>query len=391
MNSISRARFFRIVFVAGCCGLLSSAASFPASSPRVNLKRVPDGGIQPQTAVDQEGTIHLVYFRGDPSEGDLFYARSKEGMAFSAPIRVNSTPGTAVAVGNIRGARIACGRDGHVYVVWNGSTKMGEPAQGRSPLLYTRLNDGGSAFEPERNLIRNAYGIDGGSGIAADRAGRVYVFWHAPMPGRKGEENRRVWMVRSEDDGKTFQPERIAWNEPTGACGCCSLDAYAGPTGMLYVLFRSAQETVHRNIYLLESTDHGSTFRGSEVSKWNVGYCVMSSEALASGPTGTFAAWETEKQIHFGSIDPNAASASDSVVSNAQTNQKYPSLAVNGAGNLLVSWTEGMGWKKGGSVHWQVFDKAGQRLGESGAMDGVPTWSLVAAYSRPNGDFVVLY
>ncbi len=357
----------------------------------MDLKRVPDGGIQPQTAIDREGTIHLVYFRGDPSEGDLFYARSKQGMAFSAPIRVNSTPGTAVAIGNIRGARIACGRDGHVYIVWNGSRKMGEPAQGRSPLLYTRLNDSGSAFEPERNLIRDAYGIDGGSGIAADGAGRVYIFWHAPMLGSKGEENRRVWMVRSEDDGKTFQPERIAWNEPTGACGCCSLDAYAAPAGTLYVLFRSAQEIVHRDIYLLESKDHGNTFRGSEVSKWNVSYCVMSSEAFASGPTGTFAAWETEKQIHLGSINPNAASASDAVVSDVKTNQKYPSLAVNGGGNLLISWTEGMGWKKGGSVHWQVFDKAGQRLGESGAMDGVPVWSLVAAYPRPNGDFVVLY
>ena len=56
--------------------LLAAAPSL--SVPHVELRRVPEGGIQPQTAVGQDGTVHLVYFKGDPSEGDLFYARSKD-------------------------------------------------------------------------------------------------------------------------------------------------------------------------------------------------------------------------------------------------------------------------------------------------------------------------
>ena len=31
-----------------------------------------------------------------------------------------------------------------------------------SPFLYTRLNDAGASFEPERNLITYAAGLDGG-------------------------------------------------------------------------------------------------------------------------------------------------------------------------------------------------------------------------------------
>ena len=80
-----------------CCvfaAFVSSGAS--SSAPHVELKRVPEGGIQPQTAVGEDGTVHLVYFKGDPSEGDLFYARSKDGVTFSDPIRVNSLSGTAV-------------------------------------------------------------------------------------------------------------------------------------------------------------------------------------------------------------------------------------------------------------------------------------------------------
>jgi hypothetical protein len=383
--------FLRSVLLIASSGLLVSVSSFAMNAPKVELKRVPDGGIQPQVAVDRDGTVHLVYFKGDPAAGDLFYARSKDGVTFSNPIRVNSTPGTAVAVGNIRGARIAVGRRGRVYITWNGSRVTGDPAQGRSPMLYTRLNDSGSAFEPERNLIHTAFGIDGGGGIAADQQGRVYVFWHAPIPGSKGEANRRVWVTRSEDDGKTFQPEHMAWDKPTGACGCCSLNAFADRAGTLYVLFRSAEETVHRDMYLLESKDHGATFRGSDISKWNVGACVMSSEAFVSGPAGTFAAWETEKRVHFGSIEPGTAKATDTLASSGGINEKYPALALNGNGILLVSWTDGMGWKRGGSVHWQAFDRSGQHLGEAGEGDGVPAFSLVAAYARPNGSFVVLY
>lgn len=358
--------------------------------PKVELKRVPDAGIQPQVAVDASGTIHLVYFKGDPAQGDLFYTRSNDGENFSPPIRVNSIAGTAVAIGNIRGARIATGRNGNVFIVWNGSAKLGNPAVGRSPMLFSRLNENRTAFDPEQNLIHTAYGIDGGGGVAADQDGRVYVFWHAPIPGRQGEEFRRVWLTRSENDGQSFSPERIAWDRPTGACGCCSLDAFADEKGRIYVLFRSAQQMVHRDMYLLESSDHGSAFQGSDISKWNVGYCVMSSEAFASAAGRTYAAWESEKRVHFGMIDPAKAVASDSAVPLNARVQKYPSLAVNRDGLLLVAWTEGMGWKRGGSLHWQVFDN-GEGLDDSGIADGVPAWSLVAAYARPNGDFVVLY
>jgi hypothetical protein len=220
----------------------------------------------------------------------------------------------------------------------------------------------------------------------------VYVFWHAPIPGRRGEEFRRVWTTRSEDDGESFAPERIAWDQPIGACGCCSLDSCADRAGTVYVLFRSAQAIVHRDIYLLESTDHGTTFHGSNISKWNVGYCVMSSEAFVAGPSVTYAAWESEKRVHWGWINSQTVTSTDSAVSSDAADQKYPALAVDGSGLILASWTEGMGWKRGGSVHWQLFDSQGRKVAEqSGSANGVPMWSLVAAYARKDGTFVVLF
>ena len=75
----------------------------------------------------------------------------------------------------------------------------------------------------------------------------------------------------------------------------------------------------------------------------------------------------------------------------APSARKHPAVAVNSKGETLLVWTEGMGWNKGGSVAWQVFDKAGQPTAEHGRSTGVPVWSLVAAFTRPDGRFVIVY
>jgi hypothetical protein len=64
---------------------------------------------------------------------------------------------------------------------------------------------------------------------------------------------------------------------------------------------------------------------------------------------------------------------------------------MNRNGLVIVSWTEGMGWKRGGSVRWQLLDSTGRSIGDPGGADGVPAWSLVSAYPKKNGNFVVLY
>ena len=40
----------------------------------VTLIRAPDEGIQPQTAVDSTGIVHLIFFKGNQGGGDIFPA-----------------------------------------------------------------------------------------------------------------------------------------------------------------------------------------------------------------------------------------------------------------------------------------------------------------------------
>lgn len=367
------------------------------SSDKVTILRVPHGGIQPQVAVDDKGMLHLLYLGGDPSQGDLYYVQSADaGASFSDPIRVNHEPGSAIAVGNVRGAHLAVGRNGRIHVAWNGTRTLppdsASPAGQHLPMLYTRTNDAGTAFEPERNMIQSSFGIDGGGAVAADRSGRVYVFWHAPTPGLQGEGHRRVWMARSSDDGETFDRERPAFEQPTGACGCCGMGAIADRKGDLYVLFRSATEIVHRDIYLLTSSDGGDHFQGANISPWNVGACVMSTESFSESPAGVLAAWEQTGQVFYGVVKPPTNKTTPSVPAPGRsTMRKHPVVVGNRNGEILLAWTEGMAWKKGGSVGWQVFDASGRIQGEAVQAPGVPVWSLVAAFARADGGFTVIY
>ncbi len=402
---MERSKLPGVAGAAGACAIL--ALVFSASPARggkpnpaaqaVTVVRVPDGGIQPQIAVDGAGVLHMVYFRGTAEHGDLYYVRSPDrGATFSAPIPVNSHPGSAIATGNIRGAHIALGRNGQVYVAWDGTYELDRPGVTKpwmkKPMLFARLNQAGSGFEPERNVIQAAYGLDGGGAIAADQAGNVYVFWHAPAPGNEGEGNRRVWVARSRDDGRTFEAERPAFDRATGACGCCGMSAFADRSGNLFVLYRSATETVHRDMYLLESQDHGATFHGADIAPWNIGACTMSLEDLAEGPGGVLAAWETMGNVYYGVVDASSGrmSAPVAMPGDAQR-RKYPVVAANSRGETLVAWAEGMAWGKGGSAAWQILDAKGAPEGAVGRAAGVPAWSLVAAFARPGGGFTVVY
>jgi len=50
------------------------------AAPDVQVSRVPHNGIQPQVTVEANGTVDLLYFSGDPKNGDLFFVRSGRSL-----------------------------------------------------------------------------------------------------------------------------------------------------------------------------------------------------------------------------------------------------------------------------------------------------------------------
>src|SRR5258708_6173836 len=100
------------------------------------------------------------------------------------------------------------------------------------------------------------------------------------------------------------------------------------------------------------------------------------------------ATWETGGQVFWtrlqGASEPIAAPGTGK-------NRKHPRVAVNGRGEVLLVWTEGTGWQKGGELAWQKFDRAGKALGEMERLPGIPAWSFAAVVARPEKGVTILY
>ena len=380
----------RIVSIITAAVLLGLWAAPGAGRTSVALLRTPNGGIQPQAAVDSLGVVHLIYYKGDPYKGDLYYVREVQGSdTFSKPIQVNTQLGSAIAAGTIRGAQMALGKNGRVHVAWNGPVPK-DGTHSDAPMLYTRLSDEGTAFERERNLITYARGLDGGGAVAADNQGHVYVFWHAPKPGNAdGEAGRAVFVAQSADDGRTFLSERLATLKPTGACACCGMEALAGSEGRVFALYRAATETVNRDETLLISSNRGTDFEIVYQHGWKTPTCPMSSASLFQTSTSLLAAAETHGRVYF--IRVNSETGRGSAPISPDVKGKHPAVAGNAAGEVLLAWTEGTGWGKGGSLAWQLYDADGQPIGGRGRAEGVPAWSLVAVVPKPDGNFLIIY
>lgn len=383
-------RTFSALIAVVCAAVPGPAAAPPPSSPavpRVEVWQVPDDGIQPQAVMDAAGTLHLLYFKGAPDAGDLFYVVRRPGDDhFSTPIRVNSQPGSALAKGSVRGGQLALGAAGQAHAAWYGAQETGDGAAKRRPIWYARLAPGGLRFEPQGNVATSSTGIDGAT-IAADQRGAVYVAWHG-QGAVDGEAHRTVYVAKSTDAGAHFAPEQPAAQATTGACGCCGLRALTDSSGTAHILYRAATGGTNRDAAWLTLGSGAAV--PVVLQRWKLDACPMSTFALAPAGAALSAAWETEQQIYFARLDPATGTVSPPVAMDGAGARKHPSVATNSAGVTLVAWTEGTGWARGGTLAWELLDAGGRRLETRSDMGAVPVWGLVAAASRPDGSFVIL-
>lgn len=124
------------------------------------------------------------------------------------------------------------------------------------------------------------------------------------------------------------------------------MNAFANSRGTLFALLRSA----------------------FQISKLNVGYYVMSSEAFVESDSAVLAAWETEEQIFYSWIDPRTGEAGvPTAATGSGPNRKYLVLAVNRNGYALLGWAEGMAWKKVAVRRGRYSIRRANQLMKSGA------------------------
>jgi hypothetical protein len=118
----------------------------------------------------------------------------------------------------------------------------------------------------------------------------------------------------------------------------------------------------------------------------------MSTMALVEGPRGVVIAWDTDGQIYWATVKPGTTDFTPpQAAPGPGRGQKHPTLAINSGGEMVLVWTEGTGWEKGGALAWQVYDKAGQPTADKGRLvRGIPVWGLPTVVAT-DGRLLILH
>ena len=381
-------------------GLLGMAVLSPAAWSAVDVRpeRVPEGGLQPDALVDAQGRVRLIYLSGDPKAADIHCVSRESGRGagrreWSRPQTVNSEAGAAVAIGSVRGARLALGGSGILHVVWNGSSKVPATAAGSAPLLYSRSKPSGEGFEPQRALGGTTRHLDGGASVAADGKGTVGVVWHAALPtapaGGDDETHRAVFLSVSRDEGRTFDAPRRIDPPGMGVCACCGLDAGVGPDGSVWVLVRGAAGKSQRGMQLLTAGAGSLDFQRRTLDSWDLNQCPMSTARLSGFGGRSLAVWMSEGRIRLGRMG-----VTDSVRALSESGRKanHPVVVpLEGSGSLVVAWTEGTAWQRGGDLAWRTVGADASQDSPVQRLPGVPVWGSVAAWREADGHVTIVY
>lgn len=320
-----------------------------------------DGLLQPQVTVGTDGSVHVVGVTAEEGGSDVVYLRRGPDGGFSAPRIVNDQPKSATCVGTIRGARLALGQNGVPHIAWNGR-------DGKS-FWYSR------DFAPARNLLATGDSVDGGGAVAADGTGRIAIVFHH-QAGAAGDEGRQIAVVSSTDNGVTLSAPRPVILPAVGVCGCCSLAAGLDAKGRVDLLFRNAAKG-SRDLWFV--TGDG---RGQDLGPWKVQSCPMSSAAILRTGSSTYLAWEQQGQVWWCMAGRKPVSAGLG---------KYPALAVDSAGTVVVAWAAGTGWNRGGDVRWQAYGADSVAIGAPGTQTGLPAWGAPGVFAEDAGKFTVLW
>ena len=173
---------------------IDGGVTFPALKSAVLFTPAPgtltggngvDAGSVPATAVDRNGTYHLVYAAVSPGQAldrsDIFYVRSTDGgVTFSAPVRLNDDA-TATSQWS---PSIATTEDGRIAVTW--LDRRNDPQNDSLTDVYMTISsDGGATFSrnirvTDHNWVfgPSATGSDHGGhdGLAGD-SGNFHLSW----------------------------------------------------------------------------------------------------------------------------------------------------------------------------------------------------------------------
>lgn len=161
----------------------------------------------PSLAAGSAGTVHLAWAVGEDASADIRMTTSRDGGKTFSPARIVVDCG-----GHCDAPKIAVENDGTVHLVYDES---GEGPFGSSRVRFTRRPAGASTFEAPRDLS-SANDASASFPSLAAAGGNVFVAW---LHAEKDEAPQGLGLVVSRDGGRTFSSPSLVPGSADGALG----------------------------------------------------------------------------------------------------------------------------------------------------------------------------
>lgn len=204
-----------------------------------------DQSIHPQSAVDSNDYIHLVWEDWSSGNGQIYYKKSIDrGASWSAVKRLTWTSN------GCHKPAINIDLNDNIHVIFYDNNYE---------IYYKRSTDSGATWDPVKRLTWTpGFSLD--SDITSDPIGFLYMVWIDDTPG-----NNEIYFKRSADSGTTWdQPQRLTWNLPQESTPKIGADKNYG----VHIIYPKYISTGNYEIYYKNTANLGSSWSAPKRLTW---------------------------------------------------------------------------------------------------------------------------